>query len=70
MKGESGMNSESSIEIYTLPYVKQISSRNLLHDTGSSNPVLCDYVEVWDAVGDGREVPEGGDTCTPMVDSC
>ena len=50
--------------------MKQISSRNLLHDTGSSNPVLCDYAEVWDAVGDGREVPEGGDTCTPMVDSC
>ena len=65
-----GKNWESSTEIYTLPYMKQISSGNLLHDTGSSNPVLCDYLEVWDAVRDGREILEGGDTCTPMVDSC
>ena len=65
-----GENWESSTEIYTLPYMKQISSGNLLHDTGSSNPVLCDYLEVWDAVRDGREILEGGGTCTPMVDSC
>ena len=24
--------------------------------------MLCDYLEGWDGVGDGREVQEGGDT--------
>ena len=28
---------ESSMETYTLPYVKQIASRNLLYDPGNSN---------------------------------
>ena len=27
-------------------------------------------LEGWDGVGGGREVPEGGDVCIPMVDSC
>ena len=27
-------------------------------------------LEGWDGEGDGREVPEGGDICTPMADSC
>ena len=46
--GEAGMNSESSVETHTLPYIKQIASGNLLYDTGSSNPVPCDYLEGWD----------------------
>ena len=25
---------------------------------------------VWDGEGDGREIQEGGDICTPMADSC
>ena len=25
---------------------------------------------VWDAEGDGKEVPKGGDICTHMADSC
>ena len=29
--------------------------------------VLCDNLEGWDGVAGGREVQEGGDTCTPMV---
>ena len=33
-------------------------------------PVLCDNLDGWDGVGDGREVQEGGDICTPMADSC
>ena len=37
---------------------------------GSSNPVLCDYLEGCDGVGGGREVQEGGDICMPMADSC
>ena len=27
-------------------------------------------LEGWDGEGDGREVQEGGDICTPMADSC
>ena len=41
-EGEGRMNWDSGIETYTLPYVKQIASGNLLYDTGSSNPVLCE----------------------------
>ena len=33
------------------------------------NPVLCDNLEGWDGVGDGREIQEGGDTCIPVTDS-
>ena len=31
--------------------------------------MLCDKLEGWHRVGGGREVHEGGDTCTPMTDS-
>ena len=31
--------------------------------------VLCDNLEGWDGVEDGREVQEGKDICTPMADS-
>ena len=30
---------------------------------------LCDNLERWDAVGDGREVQKGGDICIPLTDS-
>ena len=39
------MNTESSVEAYTLPYVKQIASGNLLYGVGSSDPVLYDNLE-------------------------
>ena len=68
-EGEVGMNWESSIETYTLTYVKWIASGNLLYDTGSSNSVLCDNLEGWDWMGGGREVSEGGDTSIPVADS-
>ena len=35
--GEGGMNGESSMETYTLPYIKQIAKGNLLCDSGNSN---------------------------------
>ena len=35
--GEGGMNGESSMKTYTLPYVKQIASGNLLYDSRISN---------------------------------
>ena len=34
---EGGTNEESSMETYTLPYVKQIDSGNFLYDSGNSN---------------------------------
>ena len=34
-EGESGMNGESSINIYTLPYVKQRAGEKWLFNTGS-----------------------------------
>ena len=52
-EGESGTSCKSSIETYALPYVKQITSQNLLYDPGSSNSMLCDNLERWDRVGDG-----------------
>ena len=49
-----------------------LASGNVLYDTGSSKPVLCGNVEVWNRVGSGREVQEGGNICIPipMTDSC
>ena len=52
---EGETNWESSIETYTLPYVKYIASENLPYDTRSSNQVLCDNQEGWDGMGGGRE---------------
>ena len=68
--GKGGMNRENSTETYTLPYVIEIVDENLLYDAGSSNPVLCDYVEEWDGVGSEREFQEGGDICMTMADLC
>ena len=34
------------------------------------SPVLCDNLERWDGVGDGREIQEGGDGCMRVADSC
>ena len=36
-EGEGKTHGESSMEAYTLPYVKQIASGNLLYDSGNSN---------------------------------
>ena len=37
--GEEG-NGENSMETYTLPYVKEMASGNLLYDSGNSNWAL------------------------------
>ena len=58
------------METYTLPYVKEIASGNLLHDAGSPNLVLCENLEGWDGEGGEREDEEGGDIGMPMADSC
>ena len=36
-EGEGGMNGESSMEIYILPYVKQAGIGDSFYDSGSSN---------------------------------
>ena len=51
----------------TLLYVKQIVDGNLLRKPKQG---LCVNLEGWDGEGDGREVREGGDMCTPRADSC
>ena len=33
-------------------------------------PGLCNNLEGWDGERDEREVPEGGDICMPIGDSC
>ena len=62
-----GMNWKMGIDIYTVPYVKQIASGNLLYITGSSAwfsvaPRLC-------VVMFEREIQEGEDICTHITDS-
>ena len=69
-EGEGGTNTESSTKTYKEPCVKLGSQWKLLYDTGSSNPVLCNNLEQWDVRGGGRDIQEGGNICTPMVDSC
>ena len=60
---EGKMNGKGIVEAYTLPYVKQIASGNLLYDSGNSNGGHCDSLEGWresSGEGDGKEVQEGG----------
>ena len=59
-EGVGGTNWESSTETYTLLYIKSIASGKWLCNK-ELNLVLCDDLEVWDGVGSGREVQEGGD---------
>ena len=42
------------METYTLPYVKQTASGNLLCDSGNSKRDLCDNLEGWDGEGSSR----------------
>ena len=57
-EGNGGMNWKNSMEMYKLPSVKYIAGRNLLYDAES-----C-IIEGWDGVESGREVHEGGHSCT------
>ena len=54
---------KSSIDIYTLPYVKQTASGKLLYHTGRSAQWLCDNLEGWN----GGEAQEGGDRCILLI---
>ena len=70
------MNAGSSMEIYTLPRVKQIASENLLYDSGSSGFPGGSEVKAsaWNAgdpgliPGSGRSPGEGNGN--PLQYSC
>ena len=68
-EGEGGAARENSIETCILPYVKQTSSANLMHEAGRPKLVPRDDPEGWGGEGDGRGF-RMGDTCTPVADSC
>ena len=59
-EGEGGMIWENSIETCILPYVKQMTSPSLMHETGHSKSVHWDNPERWDREGDGSGVQDGG----------
>ena len=52
--GDGGVNCESSIKTYPLPYVKQIASGKLLYNTGSS--AWCSLTTERSGIGLGWEV--------------
>ena len=65
---ERGMNGEGSIDLYTLPSVKQTASGNVLRSRRSS--AWCSVMtERGGMCGGGREAPEGRDICIHMADS-
>ena len=59
-KVEGGTIRETSMETYTLPYVKWIDSGSLPYDPGNPKPVLYANLEGWDGDRGGRGVQEGG----------
>ena len=68
-EGKGGMIWENSTETCILPYVKQIASPGLMHETGRSGLVHWDDPEGWDGEG-GEKGFRLGNTCTPVADSC
>ena len=44
-----------------------MASGNLLYELKLG---LCDNLQGWDGVGNGRGDQEGGDICVPEADSC
>ena len=69
-EGGDGTNWESSTKTYTLPYVKQTASGNLLYNRESFNLVRHSNLEGWNRAVGGREVPEEGDICILIAESC
>ena len=64
---EGEMNGQSSMEAYTLPYIKQITNGNLTGNENWGSVKTQKYRKWWEV---GRRVKEGGDICTPMANSC
>ena len=53
-----------------LSCVKQIASPGSMHETGCSGLVHWDDPGGWDGEGGRRGAQDGGNTCTPVADSC
>ena len=47
-----------------------MNSPSLMHEAGYSMPVHWGNPEGWDGEGGGGGFMVGGNTCTPMADSC
>ena len=58
-KGEGGMIRENGIETCIIPYMKQIASPGLMHDTGCLGLVHWDDPERWYREGGRRWVQDG-----------
>ena len=69
-EGEDGTNWESSIETYTLPYVKLDSQWKFAVLLRKLKYGALWQSSGWDGVGDGREAQQGGDICLSRADSC
>ena len=62
-EGKSGMNGESSIDVYTLSCLRQTANKKLLYNNREPSLVLCDDLKGWDGGrGEERETQEGGTT--------
>ena len=59
-EGKCGMIWENSTETYTLPYVKQITNPDSMHDTGCLGLVHWDNPEGWDGEGSAWGAKDGG----------
>ena len=57
----------SSTDTDTSQNVTQTASGNLLDDTGSSNPGLCDNLEGWDGVWAGERFQREGKYVYPWL---
>ena len=68
-EGDGEMYGESPMETYITVY-KTDSQWEFAVWLRELKQGLCINLERWDGKGDGREVQEGGDICTPVADSC
>ena len=59
-EGEGGMICKKSIETCILPYVKELTSSSLMHETGHSKLMHWDNPEGWNGEGVGRMVVHSG----------
>ena len=64
VEGEGGIIWENSIETCILPYVKKMTSGNLMHEAGQSKPVLWDNPVGWCGEGSSRGFRMGQHMCT------
>ena len=59
-EGEGGTIWDNSIETRILPYVKQMTSANSIHEAEHPKLVLWDNPGEWGEERDGRRVQDGG----------